>query len=52
MASFRSSENLERYEMIRFQLNDIIRIPANGQSQNKKGCKFTVNERSSFYLIH
>ena len=47
--AFRTSENLQRYELIRFQLDDVIRIPANGQHQDKNGYKFTINDRSSFY---
>lgn len=47
--SFRSSEFLQRYELVRFQLDDVIRIPANGQHQEKNGYKFTINDRSSFY---
>ena len=47
--AFRTSENLQRYELIRFQLDDVIRIPANGQPQDKNGYKFTINDRSSFY---
>ena len=35
--------------MVRFQLDDVIRIPANGQHQHKNGYKFTINDRSSFY---
>ena len=47
--AFRTSENLQRYELIRFQLDDVIRIPANNQHQDKNGYKFTINDRSSFY---
>ena len=47
--AFRTSEHLQRYELIRFQLDDVIRIPANGQHQDKNGYKFTINDRSSFY---
>ena len=47
--AFRTSENLQRCELIRFQLDDVIRIPANGQHQDKNGYKFTINDRSSFY---
>ena len=35
--------------MIRFQLDDVIQIPANGQHQEKNGYKFTINDRSSIY---
>ena len=52
--SFRSSELLQRNELIRYQLDtkildSTIRAPANGQHQDKKGYKFTINDRSSFY---
>lgn len=47
--AFRSSEFLQRYELTRFQLDDVIRSPANGQSQTKRGYKFTINDRSSFF---
>ena len=33
--AFRTSEHLQRYELVRFQLDDVIRIPANGQHQDK-----------------
>ncbi|KAL9979970.1 hypothetical protein ACROYT_G008497 [Oculina patagonica] len=45
----RTSEYLQRYELVRFQLDDVIRVPANGQHQLKNGYKFTINDRSSFY---
>ena len=47
--SFRTSEFLQRNELVRFQLDDVIRTPANGQHQTKNGYKFTMNDRSSFY---
>ena len=47
--SFRTSDYLQRYELIRFQLDDVIKTPANGQHQQKNGYKFTINDRSSFY---
>ena len=48
--AFRSSEFLQRNELIRYQLDATIRDdPANGQHQDKKGYKFTINDRSSFY---
>ena len=34
--AFRSPENVQRNELIRFQLQDNIRAPANGQEQLKK----------------
>ena len=47
--SFRSSELLQRTELVRFQLDDVIRIPNQGQHQSKNGYKFTVNDRSTFF---
>ena len=47
--AFRSPENVQRNELIRFQLQDNIRAPANGQEQLKKNYKFVVTDRSSFY---
>ena len=47
--AFRTSEYLQRYELVRYQLDNVIRIPANGQHQQKTGYKFTINDRSSYY---
>ena len=47
--SFRSSEYLQRYELVRYQLDDVIKIPPNGSRQDKNGYKFTINDRSAFY---
>ena len=47
--AFRSSEFLQRYELVRYQLDDVIRSPGNNQHQTKNGYKFTINDRSSFY---
>ena len=47
--AFRTSEYLQRYELVRYQLDDVIRIPPNGQHQQKTGYKFTINDRSSYY---
>ena len=47
--TFRSSDYLQRNELVRFQLDDVIRLPANAQQQDKNGYKFTINDRSSFY---
>ena len=47
--SFRSSEYLQRYELVRYQLDDVIKIPPNGSHQDKNGYKFTINDRSAFY---
>ena len=47
--AFRSSENIQRNEYVRFQLDDAIRAPANNQHQVKNGYKFTINDRSSLF---
>ena len=47
--AFRSSEYLQRNELVRYQLDDVIRLPGNTQHQLKNGYKFTINDRSSFY---
>ena len=47
--AYRSSEYLQRNELVRYQLDDVIRTPGNGQHQVKNGYKFTINDRSSFY---
>ena len=47
--AFRSSEYLQRNELVRFQLDDVIRLPIDGQHQTKNGYKFTINDRSAFY---
>ena len=47
--AFRSSEYLQRNELVRYQLDDVIRSPRNNQHQVKNGYKFTINDRSSFY---
>ena len=47
--SSRAKEFLERNELIRFQLDNAIRLPANNQHQEKTRYKFTINDRSSFY---
>ena len=47
--AFRTSEYLQRNELIRYQLDEVIRIPDVGQHQQKTGYKFTINDRSSFY---
>ena len=47
--AFRSNEYLQRNELVRFQLDDVIRAPANGQHQQKGNYKFTINDRSAFY---
>ena len=47
--AFRASEFLERSEFVRYQLDDVIRLPGNGQHQQKTRYKFTINDRSSHY---
>ena len=47
--AFRSSEYLQRNELVQYQLDDVIRSPENNQHQVKNGYKFTINDRSSFY---
>ena len=46
--AFRTSEYLQRNELVRYQLDNVILIPANGQHQQKSRYKFTINDRSSF----
>ena len=40
---------MQRNELVRYQLDDVIRIPGNNQHQIKNGYKFPINDRSSFY---
>ena len=47
--AFRSPENVQRNELVRFQLESNIRTPANGVEQQKNGYKFVINDRSTFY---
>ena len=47
--AFKTSEYAQRYELVRFQLDNPIVTPNNGQHQVKNGYKFTINDRSSFY---
>ena len=47
--TFRSSEYLQRNELVRYQLDDVIRSPGDGQHQVKNGYKCTINRRNSFY---
>ena len=50
--AFRSSEYLQRNELVRYQLDDVIRAPANGQNQDKNGYKFTINDLHLFRPSH
>ena len=43
--SFRTSEFLQRNELVRFQLDDVIRALENNQPQEKNGYKLTINDR-------
>ena len=47
--SFRTSENLQRYEYVRFHLDNVIEQPANNQAQKKTGYRFTINDRSTMF---
>ena len=47
--SFRTSENIQRYEFVRFHLDNVIELPANNQSQKKTGYRFTINDRSTMF---
>ena len=47
--TFRTSEKLQRYEMVRFALDNIIEQPGNNNSQKKTGYKFTITDRSTFF---
>jgi len=47
--AFRTSEYLQRYEMVQHRLDDVIVLPGNAEHQQKNNYKFTINDRSSFY---
>ena len=48
--TFRSPEHVQRNELVRFQLQDNLRTQVNNdQEQQKRGYKFLVNDRSSFF---
>jgi len=47
--AFRSPENVQRNELRRFQLESVIRVSGNGEEQQKRGYKFTVENRSDFF---
>ena len=47
--SFRTSKNLQRYEFVRFHLENVIEQPANNQSQKKTSYRFTINDTSSMF---
>ena len=47
--SFRTSEKIQRYEMVRFSLDNVIEVPGNNNTQKKTGYKFTISDRSLFF---
>ena len=47
--AFRSPENVQRNELVRFDLESVIRAPVNTQEQEKIGYKFTVENRGNFF---
>ena len=47
--SFRTDNNLQRYEYVRFHLDNVIEQPANNQGQRKSGYRFTINDRSTMF---
>ena len=47
--AFRLSENLQRNELVRFQLDSVIRAPTNDTYQKNDGYIFTINDRSAYY---
>ena len=47
--TFRSPENVQRNELVRFQLESNIRAPANAAEQQKNGYKFVINDRGTFF---
>ena len=47
--AFRSPENVQRNELVRFQLESNISAPANAAEQQKNGYKFVINDRGTFY---
>ena len=47
--TFRTSDKLQRYEMVRFFPDNIIEQPGNNNTQKKTGYKFTITDRSTFF---
>ena len=45
----RSPENVQRNELVRFDLESVIIAPRNTQKQEKRGYKFTVEDRGIFF---
>ena len=48
--AFRSPENVQRNELVRFQLESNIGAPANAHEQLKKTYKFIINYRGTFLI--
>jgi len=46
--AFRSPENVQRNELVRFDVESVIGAPANTQEEQKRGYKFTVENRGNF----
>ena len=47
--TFRTSDKLQRYEMVRFSPDNIIEQPGNNSSQKKTDFKFTITDRSTLF---
>ena len=47
--AFRSPDYVQRNELVRFDLESVIRPPGNTQEQEKNGYKFTVENRGNFF---
>jgi len=47
--AFRSPENVQRNELVRFDLESVTRAPGNTQEQQKRGYKFIVENRGNFF---
>ena len=47
--AFRSPENVQRNELVRFEVVGNIRAPANTTEQQKNGYKFVINDRNTFF---
>ena len=47
--AFRSPENVQRNELVRFEVVGNISAPANAAEQQKNGYKFTINDRNTFF---
>ena len=52
--SFRTSENLQRYEYVRFHLDNVIEQPANNQSQKRLVIDLPsmIDRACSIFLMH